>query len=103
MHIAQLQQQNDVGFRRLRFSPELEPHYRRVRDKGIRERARPVCASALALFLLALSVPLFFLPIPLGLPLAVIGLLLLAITALRHLADQLAPFRENAARYERAA
>ena len=38
---------------------------------------------ALALFLLALSVPLFFLPIPLGLPLAVIGLLLLAMTSKR--------------------
>lgn len=62
MHIAQLQQQNDVGFRRLRFSPELEPHYRRVRDKGIRERARPVCASALALFLLYALLDTLMLP-----------------------------------------
>ena len=40
-------------------------------------------AVALAIFLLAISIPLFFLPIPLGLPLAVIGLLLLAMTSKR--------------------
>ncbi|MBS8240325.1 response regulator [Marinobacter lipolyticus] len=52
MDIAQLQQQNDRGFRRLRFAPELEQAYREVRDEGIRQRARPVSASALALFLI---------------------------------------------------
>lgn len=36
---------------------------------------------ALGLFLLALAVPLFFLPIPLGLPLALFALLLLAGTS----------------------
>jgi len=51
MHIAQLRNQQANGFRRLRFEPELEHHYCRVRDKGIRSRARPVSASALALFL----------------------------------------------------
>ncbi|MGM0768716.1 MAG: hybrid sensor histidine kinase/response regulator [Pseudomonadota bacterium] len=51
MEIAQLQQQNETGFRRLRFCPELEHGYRRVRDEGIRQRARPVSASALVLFL----------------------------------------------------
>ncbi|XBQ16372.1 MAG: hypothetical protein ABL308_00500 [Oceanicaulis sp.] len=36
---------------------------------------------ALGLFLLALAVPLFFLPIPLGLPLAIVALILLAGTS----------------------
>ena len=40
-------------------------------------------AVALAIFLLAISIPLFFLPIPLGLPLAIIGLILLAMTSKR--------------------
>jgi len=40
-------------------------------------------AVALAIFLLALSIPLFFLPIPLGLPLAIVGLVLLAMTSKR--------------------
>lgn len=52
MTIDQLRQQRAAGFRRLRFQPQLEQHYRKIRDQGIRERARPVCASGLALFLL---------------------------------------------------
>lgn len=52
MNIAQLQDQNETGFRRLRFGPELERCYRRVRDEGIRLRARPVSASALMLFVI---------------------------------------------------
>ncbi len=40
-------------------------------------------AVTLAIFLLALSIPLFFLPIPLGLPLAITGLLLLAVSSKR--------------------
>lgn len=36
---------------------------------------------ALALFMLAISIPLFFLPIPLGLPLAILALILLAATS----------------------
>ncbi|MCC5995945.1 MAG: hypothetical protein JJU18_06195 [Oceanicaulis sp.] len=36
---------------------------------------------ALGLFMLAISIPLFFLPIPLGLPLAVFALILLAATS----------------------
>ncbi|MEO1040002.1 MAG: hypothetical protein AAFX09_10685 [Pseudomonadota bacterium] len=38
---------------------------------------------ALALFLLALSIPLFFLPLPLGLPLFIFSLFLLAATSKR--------------------
>jgi signal transduction histidine kinase/CheY-like chemotaxis protein len=52
MTIDQLRQQQRAGFRWLRFQPALESHYRDIRDQGIRERARPVSASALALFLL---------------------------------------------------
>ena len=52
MTIDQLRQQRAAGFRRLRFQPQLEAHYQKTRDRGIRERARPVCASGLALFLL---------------------------------------------------
>jgi len=51
MTIDQLRHQQAVGFRRLRFQPALESRYRDIRDQGIRERARPVCASALVLFL----------------------------------------------------
>ena len=51
MTIDQLRQQQTVGFRRLRFQPELETRYREIRVLSIRERARPVSASALALFL----------------------------------------------------
>lgn len=36
---------------------------------------------ALGLFMLAISIPLFFLPIPLGLPLAILSLILLAATS----------------------
>lgn len=52
MTIDQLRQQQAAGFRWLRFQPDLESRYRDSRDQGIRERARPVSASALALFLL---------------------------------------------------
>lgn len=38
---------------------------------------------ALALFLLAVAIPLFFLPIPLGLPLFIFSLILLAATSKR--------------------
>jgi signal transduction histidine kinase/CheY-like chemotaxis protein len=51
MTIDQLRQQQTVGFRWLRFQPALERRYRDIRDQGIRERARPVSASALVLFL----------------------------------------------------
>lgn len=36
---------------------------------------------ALGLFMLAIAIPLFFLPIPLGLPLAILALILLAATS----------------------
>lgn len=52
MNMAQLQQQIETRFWRLRFSPELEQRYRRIRNEGIRIRARLVSASALLLFLL---------------------------------------------------
>ena len=51
MTIDQLRQQQTAGFRRLRFESELETRYREIRDLSIRERARPVSASALVLFL----------------------------------------------------
>ncbi|MDI9244210.1 hybrid sensor histidine kinase/response regulator [Marinobacter sp. CHS3-4] len=51
INIDQLRQQQTTGFRWLRFQPELESRYQAIRDEGIRERARPVCASALVLFL----------------------------------------------------
>ena len=52
MTINQLRQQQLAGFRWLRFQPDLETRYREIRDPGIRERARPVSACALALFLI---------------------------------------------------
>lgn len=51
MNFSQLRDQRANGFRRLRFEPALEAHYRKARDEGIRSRARPVSASALTLFL----------------------------------------------------
>lgn len=51
MNLSQLRDQRAHGFRKLRFEPALEAHYHTVRDEGIRLRARPVSASALALFL----------------------------------------------------
>jgi hypothetical protein len=51
MTIDQLRHQQAAGFRWLRFQSELESRYRDIRDQGIRERARPVSASALVLFL----------------------------------------------------
>ena len=51
MNFSQLRDQRANGFRRLRFEPALEAHYRKARDEGIRSRARLVSASALTLFL----------------------------------------------------
>ncbi len=51
MNIDLLRQQQAAGFRWLRFQPALESGYREIHDQGIRERARPVSASALVLFL----------------------------------------------------
>jgi hypothetical protein len=42
-------------------------------------------AVVLAIFLLVIAIPLFFLPIPLGLPLFIIALILLAATSRRAL------------------
>ncbi|WP_166263406.1 hybrid sensor histidine kinase/response regulator [Marinobacter caseinilyticus] len=62
MIITQLQQQRAAGFRRLRFDAGLEQHYRAERDHGLRERSRPVSASALALFLLYTLLDVIMLP-----------------------------------------
>jgi signal transduction histidine kinase len=62
MTIDQLRHQQATGFRWLRFQPELETRYRAIRDQGIRERARPVCASALVLFLVYALLDWFMLP-----------------------------------------
>lgn len=51
MTIDQLRHQQAAGFRWLRFQPELESRYREIRDQSICERARPVSASALVLFM----------------------------------------------------
>ena len=51
MNFSQLRDQRANGFRRLRFEPALEAHYRKARDEGIRSRARPVSASALTCLL----------------------------------------------------
>lgn len=62
MNIDQLRDQRSSGFRRLRFEPELERHYRRIRNEGIRQRARPVSAAALLLFLLYTLLDALMLP-----------------------------------------
>jgi signal transduction histidine kinase len=62
MTIDQLRKQQANGFRWLRFQPELESCYRDIRDQGMRERARPVCASALVLFLIYALVDWVMLP-----------------------------------------
>ncbi|TGN38686.1 hybrid sensor histidine kinase/response regulator [Marinobacter confluentis] len=66
MTISQLRHQQAVGFRWLRFHPELESRYREVRDQSIRERARPVSASALVLFLVYALLDLAMMPDPLA-------------------------------------
>ncbi|OAB56001.1 hypothetical protein AY599_04340 [Leptolyngbya valderiana BDU 20041] len=53
----------------------------RKQVSGVIQAVVRAIGVALGLFLLALSVPLFFLPIPLGLPLALCALLLLAGTS----------------------
>ncbi|MDL0431129.1 hypothetical protein QPM17_08325 [Marinobacter sp. TBZ242] len=62
MNIEQLREQRSSGFRRLRFEPELEHHYREIRNQGIRERARPVSAAALLLFLVYAVLDALMLP-----------------------------------------
>ncbi len=62
MNIDQLRAQRTSGFRRLRFEPGLEQHYRHIRNEGIRERARPVSAAALLLFLVYALLDTLMLP-----------------------------------------
>ncbi|MEP1215288.1 MAG: hybrid sensor histidine kinase/response regulator [Marinobacter sp.] len=62
MNIDQLRDQRYSGFRRLRFEPELERCYRKIRNEGIRERARPVSAAALLLFLVYALLDALMLP-----------------------------------------
>jgi len=51
MTFEQLRAQSQRGFRSLRFEPELEAAFFQSRIQALRERARPVAVSALALFL----------------------------------------------------
>ncbi|WP_404365255.1 ATP-binding protein [Marinobacter sp.] len=62
MLLAQLKQQKSAGFRRLRFAPDMEQAYQRDRDQMVRERCRPVTASALALLLLYAALDIVMLP-----------------------------------------
>lgn len=62
MNIDQLRAQRSSGFRRLRFEPDLERCYRNIRNEGIRERARPVSAAALLLFLVYALLDALILP-----------------------------------------
>lgn len=62
MDIDQLRAQGATGFRKLRFEPELESHYRQIRNQGIRERARPVSAAALLLFMVYAFLDALMLP-----------------------------------------
>ncbi|MDX1551495.1 MAG: hybrid sensor histidine kinase/response regulator [Marinobacter sp.] len=62
MNIDQLRDQRYPGFRRLRFEPELERCYQEIRNEGIRERARPVSAAALLLFLVYALLDAMMLP-----------------------------------------
>ena len=57
---AAIQQQ--LGFRRLRFLPELEQDYLASRNQALRIRARPVTASALLLLLAYAGLDLAMLP-----------------------------------------
>ncbi len=51
MTLEQLRAQSERGFRSLRFEPALEAAFIQSRIQALRERARPVAVSALALFL----------------------------------------------------
>lgn len=62
MNIDQLRDQRSSGFRRLRFEPDLEHCYRNIRNEGIRERAHPVSAAALLLFLVYALLDALMLP-----------------------------------------
>lgn len=62
MSVTELQQQQAMGFRRLRFMPALEARYREHRDLALRERCRPVTASALILLLFYVILDLAMLP-----------------------------------------
>lgn len=62
MNIDQLRDQRYTGFRKLRFEPELERCYRKIRNEGIRERAGPVSAAALLLFLVYALLDALMLP-----------------------------------------
>lgn len=62
MPVSELQQQQAMGFRRLRFMPALEARYRNHRDRALRERCRPVTASALILLLFYVVLDLAMLP-----------------------------------------
>lgn len=62
MNIDQLRHQRSSGFRSLRFQPGLEERYCQIRNEGIRERARPVSAAALLLFLVYALLDALMLP-----------------------------------------
>ena len=62
MLLAQLKQQKNAGFRHLKFAPETEQAYQLDRDRAIRERCRPVTASALALLTLYALLDMIMLP-----------------------------------------
>ena len=62
MNIDQLREQRYSGFGKLRIEPELERCYRKIRNEGIRERARPVSAAALLLFLVYALLDALMLP-----------------------------------------
>lgn len=54
--------QQSAGFRRLRFRPELEPGYRRLRAAAVRDRARLVSAAGLLIFGIFVLLDLITLP-----------------------------------------
>lgn len=62
MSVTDLQQQQSMGFRQLRFMPALEARYREHRDRALRERCRPVTASALIILLFYVGLDLAMLP-----------------------------------------
>lgn len=75
MEMAQISDQKDRGFRRLRFLPELEHAFQADRDRSLRERCRPVSISALVLLACYAGLDLAMLPPDLALQtLAVRGL-----------------------------
>lgn len=57
-----IRQQQETGFLRLRFVPELEAPYRQLRATTIRQRARLVSVAGLCLFLLYVAMDLMTLP-----------------------------------------